>query len=158
VDASDIIQETQLEALRRLQDFLKREPMSFRLWLRKIACERLLMARRQHLTANRRSVAREEPLADASSAALTRHFLAPGSTPSHKLGRHELVEQVRQAIARLAQTDREIVVMRNLELLTNHEVAQILGIDPAAASQRYGRALLKLRKLLTERGLAEVEL
>ena len=77
--------------------------MSFRLWLRKTACERLLMARRKHLAAARRSVAREEPLPDASSLALGRHFLAPGSTPSHKLSQRELIEQVRQAIAQLAR-------------------------------------------------------
>jgi RNA polymerase sigma-70 factor (ECF subfamily) len=53
----------------------------------------------------------------------------------------------------LAENDREVLVMRNLELLSNHEVAQVLGIDPVAASQRYGRALLRLRKLLSEQGL-----
>jgi DNA-directed RNA polymerase specialized sigma24 family protein len=43
--------------------------------------------------------------------------------------------------------------MRNLEALSNHEVAQVLEIDPVAASQRYGRALLRLRRRLAEHGL-----
>ena len=43
VDASDVVQEAQLEAFRRLADYLARRPMAFRLWLRQTACERLLM-------------------------------------------------------------------------------------------------------------------
>src|SRR5262249_17734926 len=62
VDPSDIVQETQLEAFRRLDDYLARRPMSFRLWLRKTACERLIMAHRFHLKARRRTVGREIPL------------------------------------------------------------------------------------------------
>src|SRR5690242_8360213 len=51
VDASDVVQEAQLEAFRRLPDYLVRRPMPFWLWLRKTAQERLLVARRQHLGA-----------------------------------------------------------------------------------------------------------
>jgi RNA polymerase sigma-70 factor (ECF subfamily) len=53
--------------------------------------------------------------------------------------------------------DREILLMRNLEGLSNQEVAQVLQIEPATASRRYGRALLRLRKLLIESGLMESE-
>src|SRR5262245_29964288 len=49
VDPSDVVQETQLEAFRRLPDFLQRQPMPFRLWLRKTAQERLRMLERRHL-------------------------------------------------------------------------------------------------------------
>src|SRR6516164_9561444 len=58
VDPSDVVQETQLEAFRRLPDYLTRRPMPFRLWLRKTAQERLLVTRRQHLEAGRRAVDR----------------------------------------------------------------------------------------------------
>ena len=53
VDPSDVLQETQLEALRRLPDYLDRRPMPFRLWLRKTAQERLLVAHRRHVGAAR---------------------------------------------------------------------------------------------------------
>src|SRR4051812_16715090 len=56
LDPSDVVQETQLEAFRRLQDFLERRPMPFRLWLRKTAQERLVMLSRRHLGAARRAV------------------------------------------------------------------------------------------------------
>jgi RNA polymerase sigma-70 factor (ECF subfamily) len=153
VDPSDIVQETQMEAFRRLPDFLRRQPMPFRLWLRKTACEQLLMMQRRHLGAARRAVGREMPLPERSSLLLVRPFLAAGSTPSQRLGRRELAEQVRQALAELSAGDREVLLMRNLEALSNHEVAQVLEIDPGAASQRYGRALLRLRQRLAERGL-----
>src|SRR5215468_4449054 len=67
VDPSDVVQEAQLEALRRLPDYLRRRPMPFRLWLRKIAHERLLMLQRRHLGARRRTVGREVQLPDQSS-------------------------------------------------------------------------------------------
>jgi RNA polymerase sigma-70 factor (ECF subfamily) len=155
VDASDVVQETQLEAFRRLADYLDREPMPFRLWLRKTAQERLGMLQRQHLGAARRAVGREAPLPDVSSLQLAGRFLASGTTPSQQLSRQELVRQVQQAIAQLSEVDREILLMRNLEGLSNQEVAHVLQIEPATASQRYGRALLRLRNVLIAAGLME---
>jgi RNA polymerase sigma-70 factor (ECF subfamily) len=155
VDPSDVVQETHLEAFRRLPDYLERRPMPFRLWLRKTAYERLLMLQRHHLQAQRRAVDREVALPDRSSVQLFRQLLAPGSTPSQQLARAELARRVRQAVAQLAEIDREILLMRNLEGLSNHEVAQVLEIEPAAASQRYGRALLRLRKFLLAGGFSE---
>jgi RNA polymerase sigma-70 factor (ECF subfamily) len=155
LDTSDVVQETQLEAFRRLPDYLARRPMSFRLWLRKTACERLIMAQRHHLKAGRRTVGREVALPARSSLSLVQQLFATGSTPSQRLDRADLARRVREVLAQLTETDREILLMRNLEALSNHEVAEVLGIEPAAASQRYGRALIRLRKLFLESGLLE---
>jgi RNA polymerase sigma-70 factor (ECF subfamily) len=155
VDASDVVQETQLEVFRRLADFLERRPMPFRLWLRRTAYERLLKIRRQHVKVAQRAVGREVALPDHSSFQLAQQLLAPGSTPSQHLDKRETARRVRQALARLSDPDREILLMRNTEGLSNREAAQILGIEPATASQRFGRAILRLRKLLLEGGLME---
>ncbi len=155
VDTSDIVQETQLEAYRRLGDYLKRQPMAFRLWLRKTAHERLIMARRQHLGAACRAAGREVGLPDASSLLLARQFLAADPSPSQQLGQAELCQRIREVLGQLSEGDQEILLLRNLEALSNQEAAAVLEIDPAAASQRYGRALLRLRKLLLEGGLME---
>ena len=128
VDASDVVQETHLEAVRRLPDYLERRPMPFRLWLRKTAYERLLMIERHHVDAQRRAVGREVALPDRSSLQLFGQLLAAGSTPSQQLSRAELARRVRQAVACLADIDKEILLMRNLEGLSNHEVAQVLEI------------------------------
>lgn len=155
LDTSDIVQEAQLEAFRRLDDYLHRQPMPFRLWLRKTAQERLLMAERQHLGAARRAMGRELPLPVRSSVLLAQHFLAAGSTASQRLERAEVADRVHEVLGQLADADREILVLRNLEELSNQEAAQVLQIDPATASRRYGRAVLRLRELLLASGLVE---
>jgi RNA polymerase sigma-70 factor (ECF subfamily) len=153
LDPSDIVQEAQLEAFRRFGDFLQRRPMSFRLWLRKTTYERLLMLERYHRRAARRSVEREVGLPDRSAFALVQHLFAAGSSPSKRLEQSETARRVREALGQLSEADREILLMRNLEALSNKDVAEVLQIDAAAASQRYGRALLRLRKLLLASGL-----
>ena len=153
VDPSDVVQEAQLEALRRLPDYLRRRPMPFRLWLRKIAHERLIMAHRRHAVAGRRPVGRDVPLPMPSSAILGQQLLARGPSPSQALRRRELAGGVRRAVAELSDVDREMILMRNFEQLTNQQAAAVLGIDPATASQRYGRALLRLRAILAGLGV-----
>jgi RNA polymerase sigma-70 factor (ECF subfamily) len=155
LDPSDVIQEAHLEAYRRLDDYLRRRPMAFRLWLRKTAQERLQMLHRQHLGAARRAVARERALPDRSSLLLAERLIAGGPTPEQQFDLEEAARSVRQALDELSEDDREIVIMRNLEGLTNQEAAQVLQIEPATASQRYGRALLRLRKVLADHGLLE---
>jgi RNA polymerase sigma-70 factor, ECF subfamily len=157
VDPSDIVQETHLVAFRRLENYLDRKPMPFRLWLRRTACDQLLMAERRHLRSKRRSVRREVSLSAGSSLHLADQFLAVGSTPSQQLRQRELAAKMEQLMAELSPADREILIMRNLEQLKNHEVALALEIDPATASQRYGRALLRLRRLLIDHGILELE-
>jgi RNA polymerase sigma-70 factor (ECF subfamily) len=153
VDPSDVVQDAQLEAFRRLPEYFRRRPMPFRLWLRKTAQERLVMLRRFHLGAARRAAGREVPLPEESSLALAGGLLAPGPTPSQLLMDRERRRRVQEAVELLPEADREVLVMRNLEGLSNAEAAEVLQVDPATASRRYGRALLRLRDLLTDRGL-----
>jgi RNA polymerase sigma-70 factor, ECF subfamily len=155
LDPSDVVQEAQVEAFRRLPDFLRRQPMPFRLWLRKTAYERLLKLREQHVEAARRSVEREVRLLDRSSLLLARHLLAAGSTPSQCLSRKEIARRLNQALGKLSENDREILLMRHHEELSYDEISSLLEIDPAAARKRYGRALLRLQNLLRETGLLE---
>jgi len=155
LDPSDVVQETHLEAFRRMDDFLTRLPMPFRVWLRKTAYERLLKLRRHHAEAGRRAVGRELGLPDRSSLLLAGTFLDRGPSPSQQLTRAELVRRVRQALAELSETDREVLLMRNVEELPYREIGCILDLDPAAARKRYGRALLRLRQLLLDAGLLE---
>jgi RNA polymerase sigma-70 factor (ECF subfamily) len=157
VDASDVIQEAQMEAFGRLEDFLKRHPMPFGLWLRKTTYERLQKIRRYHVGAARRSVDREVRVPDQSSLLLAQKLLARDSSPSKHLSRREIALLVDQALGQLPDGDREILLMRNIEHLSYDEVGFLLEIDAAAARKRYGRALLRLRKLLVEDGLLEAQ-
>jgi RNA polymerase sigma-70 factor (ECF subfamily) len=158
VDPADVVQEAYLEALRRLTGYLKRPSLPFRLWLRQIACDRAAKARRQHLGAARRALGREVPLPEQSSLVLARQLLAGGPTPSQQLDHRELAQRLRWAVAQLPEADREVVVLRHFEGLSNHEVACLLGIDAAAASKRHGRAMLRLHRVLFEGGMTESQL
>jgi RNA polymerase sigma-70 factor (ECF subfamily) len=155
VDPSDVVQEAQLEAGRRLDDYLRRPVLPFRLWLRQLAYDQLLKACRRHLGTARRAVGREVPLPDQSSFLLGQQLLATPPSPSQHLAQRELARRVREAVSRLAEPDREVVVLRAFEGLSNQETARLLHIRPAAASQRYGRALLRLRQFLVDLGISE---
>jgi RNA polymerase sigma-70 factor (ECF subfamily) len=158
IDASDVVQETQCEAARRMMDYLDREPMPFGVWLRKMAHERLLNLRRRHVGAQRRAARREVSLPDRTSLRIAGELLDGGTTPSQQLGRRERARQVRRAVSALPVADRQILLMRYFEGLSYKEVGYILDIDPATAMKRHGRAVLRLHKLLREAGLTESQL
>ncbi|MHC4406822.1 MAG: sigma-70 family RNA polymerase sigma factor [Planctomycetota bacterium] len=153
--ASDVLQETEWEAYRRLRDYLDRRPMRIRFWLRKIAQERLLNLREKHVSAARRAVARELPLPDRSSVTLAKRLVDRAPSPSEQLIRGEREVAVAGAITSLSEADRDILLMRNTEGLSYDEAADVLGITAAAARKRYGRALLRLQKVLERSGLGE---
>jgi RNA polymerase sigma-70 factor (ECF subfamily) len=147
--ASDVVQETLVEASRRLENYLAEPAMPFHLWLQQIARDRLIMERRRH-QAGRRNVDREVPLPDSCGPTPANRLVDPASTPGQHVARQEIENQVRQAIEQMPENDRTILQMRYLQELPNQEAAAALGIDPVAASQRYGRALRKLQKLLKQ--------
>jgi RNA polymerase sigma-70 factor (ECF subfamily) len=155
LDPSDVVQETQLEVVRRMGDFLKRRPMPFYLWLRKQTYERLLRLRRDHVGRGRRSVKREVPWPDRSSLLVARPLLSAAPSPSAGAEARELAEQVGQAVANLSEADREILLMRHAEELPYEEIGCLLDIEPPAARKRYGRAMIRLQRLLSEAGLLE---
>jgi RNA polymerase sigma-70 factor (ECF subfamily) len=150
LDASDVVQETLMEATRRLGDYLERRPMPFRVWLRKTAYQRLLMLRRRHIEAARRSVQREVPLPDHSSRLLAQRLMDPNGSPSAKIDREELALRMHRAMQQLSQTDREVLLMHHYDDMSYEEMGCILGIEPATARKRAGRALIRLHKILTQ--------
>ncbi len=150
VDPSDIVQEAQLEASRRLATYAQNRPMGFRLWLRQIAYDRLIMLQRKHVQAKRRTVTRDTYGQDYSSIQLAQCLVSEDPTPSQCLVRNELKHRVHRAVSNLRPLDREIILMRSFEGLSNREVAILIEIDPSSASRRYGRALLRLRTLLMD--------
>lgn len=152
------MQETEIEAFRRIGEYLTRRPMPFHLWLRRTAHERLLMLRRRHVVAAARAVSRELPLPDASSVALAHQFLANDASPSEDLNARELAARVRTAVSQLPEADREVLIMRTYEGLGYDEIACVLGIESAAVRKRHGRALIRLHRLLTDDGLTESQI
>jgi RNA polymerase sigma-70 factor (ECF subfamily) len=163
VDASDVVQGVLLEASRRLRAYLKDPALPFHLWLRRIAHDHLIDAYRRHRKAERRSLDRERSIGlaayqDRSSLDLAAELRDRHLTPAAEALRAELQRRFREALAQLDDGDREVLLMRHFEQLSNGEVAQALGLSEAAAGMRHLRALRRLRVLLGEspsqRGLA----
>jgi RNA polymerase sigma-70 factor (ECF subfamily) len=149
VDPSDVVQETLDTAARNLDEYLRNRPIPFYPWLRQLAWDRLVKVRRHHIYAGIRSVTREEPgLPDESAGALASRLAASMSTPSMRVARAELLARVRDALTKLTERDREVLVMRYMEQLSTREIAAALGIREGAVRARHMRALDHLRREL----------
>jgi RNA polymerase sigma-70 factor, ECF subfamily len=153
VDASDIVQDVLLEANQRLVEYLRSPNMPFHLWLRHLAQDRIIDTHRRHRQAQRRSIDKEQPIerpawVDQSSMQLAAQLVDTEKTPASAAIHQELQRRLEAALAQLAEDDRDIILMRHHEQLSNQDVAAALGLTEAAASMRYLRALRKLRAVL----------
>ncbi len=153
LDASDIVQDVLLEANQRLIEYLRTPKMPFKLWLRHLAQDRIIDAHRRHRQAQRRSIDKEQPLqrpawVDESSIQLAAQLIDSEKTPASAAIHHELKIRFEDALTKVSDDDREIIVLRHHEQLSNQDVAAFLGITEAAASMRYLRAIRKLREVL----------
>jgi RNA polymerase sigma-70 factor (ECF subfamily) len=155
VDVSDVVQETYLEAVRRLPGYLKQRSLSFDLWLRWLAREQVIACHRRHMGADKRAIGHEVGgLPADSSAQFVRGILTQGSTPSQNAASAELAQRLRAALGQLDEEERELILWRHFEQLSTRETANLLGISEAAASKRYLRALERLRGLLVNLGVS----
>lgn len=149
VDFEDVLQEAFLAASARLGSFASRkEPGSAFVWLRLIVLQTLTDLYRQHHGASMRAVDRE--VSADTPAGLGNQARLAGSlaSPSQVAVRAEEAEQLQQALHALQPSDREVLTLRHFEELSNMETAEVLGIDPKAASIRYVRAIQRLRETM----------
>jgi RNA polymerase sigma-70 factor, ECF subfamily len=154
IDPSDVIQESYIDAARRLSEYAKNPTMPFFLWLRLLVGQRLMEQHRRHLGAQARDASRDVSLyqgdfPEATTADLATHLLGNTSTPSRIAIRSEQQLHLQRALESLDPIDREILVLRHFEQLSNGEAAEVLGLDKSAASKRYTRALIRLKDVLT---------
>ncbi|MGE3166604.1 MAG: sigma-70 family RNA polymerase sigma factor [Planctomycetota bacterium] len=158
VDPSDVVQDIFVEAVTRLPSYEAQEPsVSLSVWVRYLALQKIAEVHRHHLGRRKRDVRREARLAgrarEGDSEATVGTLAASGDSPSVLLAQREHALRLRTALARLGDSDREVLGLRHFEGLTNQEVAQRLELSEPAASLRYARALQRLGRAL--RTLAE---
>jgi RNA polymerase sigma-70 factor, ECF subfamily len=157
LDASDVVQDVLVEASRRLDDYLRSSSMPFHLWLRHIAKDHVIDAHRKHRKAQRRSIDREQSLvpralSEHSSVEMMGQIFDQEMTPATAAIRHELEQRLANAIGQLEEDDREIILMRLYEQLSNQEIATVYGLTEPAAAMRYLRAVRRLQAMLTPQG------
>jgi RNA polymerase sigma-70 factor (ECF subfamily) len=154
LDPDDVLQETWLVYTQRFAEYAAARPLPFFLWLRGLAGQKLVDLHRQHLGARMRDAGREVSLyrgalPQASSVSLANQLLGRLTSASQAAARAELQLKVQEALNSMDPMDREVLTLRNFEMLSNEETSQILAITPAAASSRHIRALRRLKELLS---------
>jgi RNA polymerase sigma-70 factor (ECF subfamily) len=155
LDPSDVLQEAYLEFARCLADYLRNPSVPFFLWLRHLTGIKMQALHRRHLGRKMRDARREVslhsgPLPQASSVSLAAQLLGRYTTPSQAAVRAELRLRIQDALNSMDPIDREVLALRHFEWLSNGETAQVLGLSEAAASNRYVRALKRLKQILLE--------
>lgn len=155
VDADDILQETYLDAARRLSEYAANPGVSFYLWLRGLAGIKMIDAMRHHLGTRKRDAGLEvrlyrQALPEASSVSLAAQLLGHLTSPSHAAIRAEMQLKVQEALNAMDPIDREVLVLRHFEHLTNAETAELLEIGKSAASKRYIVAIKRLKEVLLD--------
>jgi RNA polymerase sigma-70 factor (ECF subfamily) len=153
VDPSDVLQEAQVEIIRRAASYAVDPRLPPFLWLRLITGQRLLALHRTHLGARMRSAGAEialhhGPMPQASSVSLAEMLLGRLTSPTQSAQKAEVRLLLQEALNGMDPMDREVLTLRHFEELTNAEVAQVLGLSKTAASNRYIRALERLRAIL----------
>ncbi len=152
IDPTDIVQEAWLEVARRFPRWSEEAKVPFAVWLRLVTGQTLAQVHRRHLAAHMRDALREAPAAhDRPSVTATSFadaFATSATTPTQAVAREEVRARVLAALEELDEVDREIVALRHFEGLSNEDAALELAIEPAAASKRFTRALLRLKPAL----------
>jgi RNA polymerase sigma-70 factor (ECF subfamily) len=149
VDPGDVVQETFLHAVRDSAKFRGRSEKELAGWLRQILAARLADLFRRYCGTQGRDVRLEQTLqaeVDQSSQVLDRGLVAKLSSPSKQAARHEQATWLAQALERLPEDYRDVLVLHHLEECDFPEVARHMGRSAEAVKKLWARALARLRR------------
>jgi RNA polymerase sigma-70 factor (ECF subfamily) len=152
--ASDLVQETVLEAYRDFGAFRGQTEMELLAWLRRILVHNMSHLVEEHVLTQKRTVRREVSLGpglaavERSTSRVDAALASQWSSPSVRVGRRERAAVLADLLAQLSPQHREVIVLRDLEGLTFQEIATRLNRSPAAARKLWVRALDRLRQML----------
>ena len=152
-DAEDTMQEVLLKSVPQLPKF--DSPKALLVWLYKVAKNRCLMSRRKSKFAPIQALSLEELMPDRNELA---QLTADGRVnPESFAIRSEQASRLRQAVQKLPPQYRILLVLRDMEGLTDDEVAEITGVRAGTARVRLHRARLFVRKELMRTWMAGSE-
>ena len=153
VDAADVVQESFLEAQKKLLRYLRDASVPVFVWVRGVVLDTLIHVHRRHL-AQMRDAGLEVSIhghpagANVSSMSIAGWLVDDLTTASQLAVREETAKKVEDALNDMDEIDREVLILRHFEQLSNDEVASIVGVKKAAASRRYTRALLRFKEVV----------
>jgi RNA polymerase sigma-70 factor (ECF subfamily) len=153
LDASDVVQQTLLEAHRTRDQFRGNGAAEMAAWLRRLLACNIVDAVRA-LGRAKRDVARQRSLEaelEQSSAHLGASLAADQTSPSQAAERHERAIRLATALATLPDAQRQALVLRHAEGLSLAEISQQLGRTPAAVAGLLKRGARALRTVLDDR-------
>jgi RNA polymerase sigma-70 factor (ECF subfamily) len=149
LDPADLVQETFLEAHRHFPAFRGITEPEFVGWLRRILAGVLANTVRRYFGTRARDPRLEQNLQvgiDQSSCVLGSQLISPGSSPSESAVRREQAVLFADALDRLSEEYREVIVLRHLEGLTFAAVGERMGRSVDSVEKIWLRAVAKLRK------------
>jgi RNA polymerase sigma-70 factor (ECF subfamily) len=152
LDASDVVQQTLLEAHRKRAQFRGRSDAELAGWLRQMLAYGIADALRAHGRAER-DAARERRLEAAladSSARLEAWVRAQDSSPSQRAVRQEQLLRLAEALARLPEDQRRALDLKHLQGASVAEVARRLGRTETAVGGLLRRGMTRLREVLQD--------
>jgi RNA polymerase sigma-70 factor (ECF subfamily) len=150
VDPADVVQEAYLALRGKFPQYSADARLPFFLWLRLEVGQKLVDLHRFHLGTQMRDAGQEVSLhrgalPQVSSLSLAEQLLGKLTTASQAAIRVELKLRVQDALNSMDPNDREVLILRHFEELSNVESAHVLGIKPSAAVNRYVRAVKRLK-------------
>ena len=150
VDASDVVQQTLLEAHRDFDRFAGQSEQEWLGWLRRILTHNVADFVRRYRGTSKRAVRREIPFRDPEQSAAfgAPEPAAPGLTPSQEFLHADAELQLSAALGQLAEDYQEVIMLRNLERLSFNEVAQRMGRSRPAVQMLWMRAIQRLQEIL----------
>ena len=153
VDASDLVQETFLQAHRAFGEFRGSTEAELLQWLRRILVSRVVKLVRRFYGTQRRDVRLERELVEDldRSSQMAGSLVLSQSSPSEKAARREQAVLLADALAELPTDYREVIILRHLEELSFAQVAQRMGRSEDSVKKIWARALAALRRSFGER-------
>lgn len=151
VDASDLVQETMLEAHKSFAGFRGTSEAQFAAWLRQIMAAVLCNFLRRYLGTQGRDVRLERELAaqlDRSSQLLAGGLVDCHSSPSQQAARREQAVLLADALSELPEDYREVLVLRHLEGLSFPEISRRMDRSQDSVEKLWVRGLARLRQVM----------
>lgn len=147
IDSSDVIQETYLTAVKRLQEYVDNPNLPFAVWLRFLTQQHAVAVHRHHFQSQKRDPSREASTSDPRIGNLLVQLTEEMQSPQSQVIAAELRHRTREMLQGLSDHDCEILTIVHLENLSVAEAAESLQLPLETARKRHFRAMQRFRSI-----------